>query len=124
MPDNPYANGTERGTIALTHTLTILARLLDSGEYDHVTVRQVKSRIKGGTIVAFLREIGGGHVISNAAFTAFYVDRLRGIQAATCPEELGTTRRGLAYLLALTSEVIKAEAMARTDDVVVTTGER
>ena len=103
---------------ALTLLILQLNKLLDTGKYDNLTIKEIHHYINNGTILEFLRERGQGdidlsiHLDKNAYgdFQSFYVKQLQSIYDAYAGDEAkkwGVNKKGLCLLIAWTNEIIQ-----------------
>jgi hypothetical protein len=101
---------------ALTLLILQLNKLIDSGEYDDITIDEIHNHINDGTILRFLGERGqeGNFSIHSGKtygdFESFYVKQLQSLYDAYAGDERrkwGVQNKGLCLLLAWTNEIIQ-----------------
>lgn len=103
---------------ALTLLILHLNALLDTGQYDSITLEEVKTRIRDGSILRFLRERAGSDIDLSlhldtktyGNFERFYVTYLQGILDVYGGNERrkwGVQNRGLCLLIAWTNEILQ-----------------
>ena len=103
---------------ALTLLILQLNKLIDTGNYDDITIEEVHQHIDEGTILEFLRQRGQAdidlsvHLDTNAYgdFRNFYIKQLQSIRNAYAGDERrrwGVQNKGLCLLIAWTNEIIQ-----------------
>lgn len=99
----------------LTLLILQLNSLLDSGQYDSITLDEVKKRIRDGSVLDYIQERAGRDVdlglhLSSAAFTTNYIAYLQAILDGYDGDEArrwGVKNRGLCLLIAWTNEILQ-----------------
>ena len=103
---------------ALTLLILQLNHLLDTGRYDTLTLEEVKSSIRDGSILQFIQQRAGMDVdfsilldgLTYRNFERFYVTYLQSILENYGGDEgrkWGVENRGLCLLIAWTNEILQ-----------------
>jgi len=100
---------------SLAMVLFGLSSMLDSGDCDDITLEDVKSRARNGTLLDYLKERGGdtmttGLLERNEEFAAWYAAQiLENIETMDGEErrKYGIQNRYLCLLISYTAEIIQ-----------------
>ncbi len=111
---------------ALTLLIHNLNHLLDTGQYDEISVEEVSAHIEDGSILQFIQTRADGDVdfsilldgLTYGNFERFYVTYLQAIQDAYAGNERrkwGVSNRGVCLLIAWTNEILQQGSDWRPD---------
>jgi hypothetical protein len=97
-----------------------LSTMVDRGTAADITIEDIKSHAKAGTLGEFLKERNGGsfatnYLDGNPAFAKWYFDQIRDQCVAMDGRELrkyGVEHNGIALLISYTAEILQSGDMA------------
>ncbi len=94
-----------------------LSSMLDSGEHDDITIKQVKDHARTGDLIDFLKSKNGGSFAMNVTdispvFRKWYTDQMADNCHAMSGRErrkYGVENRGLCLLISYTAEILQQD---------------